>query len=267
MTAPLLALAAALAVALALVAVQAVRARRDRARLADTERRLAGAIQARDAFFDLATHELRSPLAAILGYQELLADGAYGDFQPAADEPIARIGRSAHHLLHLIDGVVELSRLRAGGVRPDLEPVNTGVLLSGIADAFRTHARDRGLDPRIDIPAGLPTLTSDPDRLLRALDLLVNSAIKHPAGSTIHMEASSDGGDLQVRIHPTEIAIGEPADDPELRLGIRIAIASRVANLLGGDLDLEHDGDGDIIRALRFHVRDLGPQRASSAHG
>ncbi|HUG41943.1 MAG TPA: HAMP domain-containing sensor histidine kinase [Longimicrobiales bacterium] len=257
MTAALLFLASALAVALAAVAVLAHRAGRVRARLDDAERRLAAAIHARDAFFDLATHELRSPLAAILGYQELLADGAYGEMQPAATEPIARLGRAAQHLLHLIDGVVELSRLRAGGVRPDLEPVNTGVLLSAVADAFRTHARDRGLEPRIDLPPSLPTITSDPDRLLRALDLLVTSAIKHPAGPAIHMDARSDGTDLHLLIHPTEITIRDPADDPELRLGIRIAIAARVATLLGGDLHLDSDPGSPVIRALRFHVRDL----------
>ncbi|MBW3554040.1 MAG: HAMP domain-containing histidine kinase [Gemmatimonadetes bacterium] len=252
--AAILALGLLAAVAVAVLSGRA--ARRLRGRLQEAERRADQAVRARDGFFDLATHELRSPLAAILGYQELLQDGAYGDLGSDTGEPITRIGRSARHLLHLIDGVVELSRLRAGGVVPDIEPVNTAVLMSGIADAFRSQTRDRGIEPRVDIPRGLPTIGSDPDRLLRALDLFLASAIKHPDGGSMSLDVRSDGVKLQLRIHPTDISVPDQPDDPELRLGIRLAVAGRVAELLGGGLDLETDDDG-VVRALRLHVRDL----------
>lgn len=227
-----------------------------RARIA--EQRAARAEHARDSFFDLTTHELRSPLAAILGYQELLEDGAYGDLPDAALEPVARIGRSGKHLLHLIDGVVELSRIRGGALRPDLEPVNLAVLLSGAADAFRTHARDRGLEPRLAIPESLPIITSDLDRLLRALDLLISSALKHPAGDAMSFDASTTGHDLTVRIHPTSLQVHQDADDLAIRLGIRIAVADGIARLLGGELVLETDAEGSTVRGLSFRVRDLG---------
>lgn len=246
---------------------QTVRVRRLAARLEQAEDRADRAVHARDTFFDLATHELRSPLAAVLGYQELLADGAYGDLPPTAAEPVTRIGRSAHHLLHLIDGVVELSRLKAGGVQPDLEPVNTAVLVSGIAEAFRTHTRDRGIEPRVRMPERLPTISSDPDRLLRALDLLITSAVKHPADSTLHLDVETDGRTLELRIHPTELVLGQTHDDDELRLGIRIAVARHVATLLGGGLDLEPQRqDPAIIGALRFRVRDLPPSDSPTPH-
>lgn len=251
-------LAVVLAAAVAAVTLLAHRLRREQRRAAEAEARAAATTAARDAFFDLATHELRSPLAAILGYQELLQDGAYGDLDESAIEPVVRIGRSARHLLHLIDGVVELSRLRAGGVRPDLEPVNTGVLLAGVADAFRAHARDRGLEPQVHIPPDLPTIRSDPERLLQALDLLVTSSVKHPDGLALHLDVSSSGDDLTLRIHPTELTFREHADDPELRLGIRLAVAGRVATLLGGGLDFETSGEDPVIRAVTFRVRDLG---------
>ena len=243
--------------AAAFAAVQADRARKATALLRDAESRAEKAIYARDAFFDLATHELRSPLAAILGYQELLQDGAYGELPPAAGEPIVRVGRSARHLLHLIDGVVELSRLRAGGVHPDLEPVNTGVLISGVVEAFQNQARDRGIHARVDIGPDLPVIRSDPERLLRALDLLVASAVKHPAGTELHLEVRSTGDDLQVRIHPTDLTFRDNADDPELRLGIRLAVAARVADLLGGGLHFDRADGDDAIRAIRFSVRDI----------
>ena len=261
------ALAAILAVGLAAAVIVAVLKARSaqslQRRLEDAERRADRAVRARDGFFDLATHELRSPLAAILGYQELLQDGAYGDLGTAAVEPITRVGRSARHLLHLIDGLVELSRLRAGGLVPEIEPVNTAVVISGIADAFRVQTRDRGIEPHVHVPPGLPTIGSDPERLLRALDLFLASAVKNPVGGSMSLDVRSDGNRLEVRIHPTEISVRDQSEDPELRLGIRLAVAARVAELLGGGLHLETD-DGGVIRGLRLHVRDLlshtGPQ-------
>ena len=258
MTLPFLLLLGVAAVALMVAALFAALWLGARRREREARHRAERAAGARDAFFDIATHELRSPLAAILGYQELLHDGAYGTVSDNAAEPVLRIGRSARHLLHLIDGVVELGRLRGGGVHPEIEPVNTGVLVSGISDAFRLHARDRGLEAAVDLHGPLPVIRSDPDRLLRALDLFITSAVKHPAERELHMDVSSDGHDLRVRIHPVEIAPHDPThgDDPELRLGIRLAIAGRVAELLGGGLALEAGGD-EVVRALELRVRDL----------
>lgn len=249
-------MAVALALVLVATALLAALFVRERHRARAAERRARAAVEARDAFFDLATHELRSPLAAILGYQELLQEGAYGTLDQSAEEPVRRIGRSARHLLHLIDGVVELGRLRSGGVHPDIEPVNTGVLISALAEAFRTQARDRGLDPRVNVQGPLPLIRSDPDRLLRALDLFMTSALKHPDGAALHLDARSDGHDLRVRIHPIDLRL-PPDDDPELRLGIRLAIADHVATLLGGELRLETAPDRPNVRAIELRVKDL----------
>jgi signal transduction histidine kinase len=168
---------------------------------------------------------------------------------------VDRIGRSARHLLHLIDGVVELSRLRSGDLRPDLGDVNLGILLTAVAEAFRTHASERGLEARVRLPRGLPTIRSDQDRLVAALDLLVTSAIKHPAGTgmSLDVEARQRGADLI--IEGAEIALRDDGDDPAVRLGIRLAVAERVAELLGGELRLEPVG-ASVIQRLVFTIRD-----------
>jgi signal transduction histidine kinase len=61
-------------------------------------------------FVEALSHDLRTPLAAILGYHELLSDGVYGTIDPALHEPIGRIGNAAKQLEQLIAGVDELSR-------------------------------------------------------------------------------------------------------------------------------------------------------------
>jgi signal transduction histidine kinase len=231
------------------------RVRRLREERAAAEAASGEAAQARDAFFDLATHELRSPLSAILGYQELLEDGAYGDLGPALD-PVQRIGRSATHLLHLIDGVIELSRLRAGSVRPEAGPVDLGVLMSSIAEGFRTHAQERSIEPHVTLPGKLPTIRSDQERLVRALDLLVTSALKHPAGSSLGFDVHDTADGVTVRLEPTDIEVRDAGDDPAVRLGIRLAVADALARLLGGSLDIRSGPDGSIA-SLTLRIRDL----------
>lgn len=256
---PFLVMAAALLLATLLFAGLWLRDHRRAARAREEaeryRQRLERAEDAKETFFDLVTHELRSPLSAILGYHELLQDGAYGSLPDAAAEPVGRIGRSARHLLHLIDGVVELSRIRSGTVRPDLSDVDLGVVFDSVADAFRATARERKLEPRVRMPDSLPTIRSDPDRIVRALDLLVTSAVKHPAGSVITLHMAADDGGASVRLTGTEIEISDH-DDPALRLGIRLAVADAIARVLGGALELEQDDQG-VVRALSFRVRDL----------
>lgn len=224
----------------------------------EARRRRKEADAARDGFFDLATHELRSPLSAILGYQELLADGAFGPLQEGAEEPVDRIGRSARHLLHLIDGVIELSRIRVGGVRPNAESINLGVLFSAVVDAFRVHARERTIEPRISLPASLHDIRSDQDRLIRCIDLLMTSALKHPAEAYMSLDVTALSHGVQVRIGPTAIDVKDHQADATTRYGIRIAAARGIATLLGGSLDVETGDDGEI-RALTLRIRDLEP--------
>lgn len=257
---------ASLAVLVALaIGVAWVGERRESRRLArrvrEAEERAERARRAQDDFFDLVTHELRSPLSAVLGYQELMADEAYGILPAEAAEPLRRIGRSARHLLHLIDGVVELSRLRAGAVTPITASIQLGPVLAGVADAFRTHTRDRGITGRVRLPERPPALRTDPDRLIRALDLLVTSAVKHPAGESLDLVVETGPEGLEVRIQGTAL---RPADSPDqsLRLGLRLAITSRIALLLGGSLQCDPHDDG-LIRTLRLRIP---PQPAPPAH-
>ncbi len=265
----LVALAAALAAALIAASLFArlwMRERRRAAELDGQARRLtdelAEAREARETFFDLATHELRSPLTVILGYQELLEDGAYGRLDENTADAIERVGRSARHLLNLIDGVVELSRIRSGTVRPDLDQVNLGVLFASVADAFRTHANDRGIEPRVHLPPSLPTIRSDQDRLLRALDLLVTSAVKNPADTWLGLEVTEIPGGATARITGTRLPVLDHTRSLELRLGIRIAVVDAIAHILGGSLDLEKDEAG-AVRALSFRVQESRPESDS----
>jgi signal transduction histidine kinase len=233
------------------------RVRRLRHALEADRQRADNAARAGDAFFDLVSHELRSPIAAIVGYQELLDDGAYGAMGDAAHEPLQRIGRSARYLLNLVDGTVDLARDRVGTFTPRLESVDLQYIMDETARAFRTHARERSLRCSVDIDPHLPDIRSDPERLTRALDLLVFSAVKHPAGERVELTVEPEDDGATVRVRGTRLPTYE-ADDPAVRAGIRMAIVAVTARRLGGDLRLECGADG-VATELVLRIRGAPP--------
>lgn len=230
--------------------------KRDEA-LDQARRRLESARAARETFFDLTNHELRSPLSAILGYQELLRDDAYGELPDDAHDAVERIGRSARHLLNLIDGVMELSRIRTGAVHLDLDTVELGVVFSSTVEAFRSHASDRGINPVVELPRRIPAIRTDQDRLVRALDLVVTSAIRHPEGDTMELRVDEHDDGVTLVIGPVDLELDPDIGDPAGRMGIRLAVAHRVARLLGGGLELP--AHGAHAHRIVFHVRDADP--------
>lgn len=253
----------AVAAATALAALRLSRARRDARRVRDLEAQVSRmrtevelANGARSAFFDLVTHELRSPLAAVLGYQELLEDGAYGPLDPPAADAVRRIGRSGSHLLHLIDGVVEIARIRSGTVEPNVEEVIFTAVAAEALEKFAASALEREIHTRIRTPADPIVIRSDPERLVRALDVLLTSAVKYPGDDAIGVDVVSEGDGASVLI--TGIEIGADHDSPSLasRLGMRLTVADSIAGLLGGHLELETDHHG-TVRGLAFHVADI----------
>jgi two-component system, cell cycle sensor histidine kinase PleC len=257
-TAALLAAGAALALAALAAALwqrERRRSREARQELGHQQARADAAASAGQAFFDAVTHELRSPIAAILGYQELLRDGAYGAMGDGAREPLERIGRSAHHLLLLVDGIVDLAQERAGSLQPHLENVRLHDLLHTAARTFQLQAQERALRHSVHLDPDIPDIRSDPERAARAVDLLLTTAVKHPAGERLElrMERAPDGATIRVR--GTRIPAYAKAADPAVRAGVRMAIVESTVRLLGGELRVG-DPHGEDAAEVVLHLRD-----------
>jgi signal transduction histidine kinase len=234
------------------------RARALRHQLRTERTRADTASGAADAFFDLVSHEIRSPIAAIVGYQELLGDGAYGALDDAAREPLQKIGRSAGYLLHLVDGTVDLARDRAGGLRTHLEDVPLRRVIEDAVHVFCTNAEERALACSSAIDPGIPDVRSDLERLQRALDLMLYAAVKHPDGKGLELRAERHPDGATVRVRGIRLPIRPEASDPALRTGIRVAIVTATARVLGGDLSLECDAE-DAAYEMVLRIRDAPP--------
>jgi signal transduction histidine kinase len=134
-------------------------------------------------------HELRTPLAAILGYQELLAEGIYGELGERQREPVERIQRSAEQILSLVDGLQELAA--AGNPADDeVSSTDTGYILATLLDRLKPVADTRSVIIQAvhDVSATLHNFMLS--RFLRAAEIAGVAAIKSSHGRTIRIACS-----------------------------------------------------------------------------
>jgi signal transduction histidine kinase len=199
-------------------------------------------------------HELRSPIGALLGFEELLSEGIYGTVDDQAREGLARMRYAARQLLQLIDGMSDLA-LHQPGTQPTVPTlVHPGPLLESAVTAQRADADSRHTTIELQLGDDLPPLRTDPDRAARALQLAIGAAIKNTHGGTIRIAAHRDHAAALFEL--TGAGLSRDRDDPEhsARLsgaGLRIAMARTALEPLHGTLTL-HGGEPSCTLRLRL---------------
>lgn len=225
----------------------------------------------------IVAHELRSPLTAIMGYQELLSDGFYGRLEEAAVEPVRRIGSSARHLLTLIDGLEQLvhnpnaaadeSREsdapsgQVGGEVADRRGDASATLEDCLADA-RREAAARNIELDLRLPATLERLHDDGNHAFTALELVVHAALKLASSDSLCLTIEQDDRRTSITVSgPGLERCRLPSTDAEFDIdsgaALRLAIARRLAVALGGRL-FSHDA-GDTTALVLELPRPNGP--------
>jgi len=232
-----------------------------------TERRLAeealrrakeeadAANRAKSDFLAVVSHELRTPLTAIIAYQDLIGSGVPGPLTDRQREYLGRIRSSAWHLLELISQLLGASRIETGREELEIVPVTPSVLAREAVSYAMPGATAKQLRLRIELPPGadLP-FRSDPRKLRQILVNLLDNAVKYTAHGEVVLRIERPGD--AVRFHVIDTGIGIPPE--QLRrifepftqvevcdtrrnggIGLGLAVAQRLARLLGGDLSVE----------------------------
>lgn len=221
-------------------------AERDRVRQAD-------ALKSR--FLADVSHEIRTPLNAILGFSQLLgaAPGLSADSQHA----IRTISASGSHLLNVINGVLDLSRIEAGREELRTRDFAIGRLTGRLSDLFASQCESMGLRWRVDVDTPDDGVHGDETKLQQVLTNLIGNAVRVTNDGFVHLEVRHLPGDhylFSVRdtgpgIPPETVeqlfepyAQGQPDKDGAAGLGL--AIAQRQVRLMGGLLQVESDAEG-----------------------
>ena len=242
--------------------------------------------RAKSEFLANVSHELRTPLAAIVGFVDLLREGAYGELTPRQIGPVERIESSANHLRELVEQVLDLAKMAAGRLEVHTELIKLRPFVIDVASEVEPLVNEKKLSLSIAVPATLPRIATDPTHLRQILVNLLGNAIKFTQEGGISVRASlvSEGelasfssgadrrpllatGGLWVALQVTDTGTGVAAKDLERIFeefeqvnagprgdsmrrgtGLGLAISRRLARLLDGDITVEsQEGRGSVF--------------------
>ncbi len=204
-------------------------------------------------FLSNMSHELRTPLNSVMALSQLMiARGTGRDLEQDASY-LKVIDRNARHLLHLINDILDLSKIEAGRMDIYWGDLPPRLAIDEALEAVRPLADAKGL--ALDVVLGeLPELYSDPDKVHQILLNLFSNAVKFTESGSVRVRVQQEGDDLRFCVTDTGIGIG--ADDlehifDEFRqvdgsvtrrfegTGLGLAISRKLARMLGGDIEVE----------------------------
>jgi len=162
-------------------------------------------------FVTTVSHDLRSPLTAILGYVELISRA--GPVNPQQAEFIRRIQFSVQSITALVTDLLDLGRIEAG-FDAQKEATHTALVVRFVADNLRLRAEARRQTLVVNLPEALPRVWANPPRLRQMLSNLIDNAIKYtPEGGKIWVNAHIDGDLIILSVKDSGMGI-PPADQP-----------------------------------------------------
>jgi len=221
-------------------------------------------------FLANTSHELRTPMNAIIGYTSLLLEKIYGQLTEKQEVALKRINISANNLLQLINNILDISKLSAGKITLYLEDFIFGDLLGEITEMMDALAREKHIYLKLENTSGPLNMVSDKTRLKQILINLLGNAIKftHSGGVTISARLientpSSCGDKIQVDVRDTGIGIkpeymniifeefrqGDASTTREYGgTGLGLTIAQKLAELMGGKITVQSKfGEGSVF--------------------
>ncbi|MBF0480639.1 MAG: PAS domain S-box protein, partial [Desulfovibrionaceae bacterium] len=239
-------------------------------------------------FLSNMSHELRTPLNSIIGFSEVLVDGLRGDLTPGQKEYVEQVLDSGRHLLSLINDILDLSKVEAGRMELDIEPLEIATVLRDSLSIVLEKAAEHRLDLRCEPGKDLGVLHADGRKVKQILFNLLSNAVKFtPEGGSVRLSAEAvdrpraarplpagmrtalpdSGHDRFIEISVTDSGIGIPAEgmtrlfEPFTQLesslsrtqegtGLGLAMVRMLAELHGGGVGVQsEEGKGSTFFA------------------
>jgi PAS domain S-box-containing protein len=254
--------------------------------------------QIKTEFVSTVSHELRTPLTSIKGFTDLILEGDAGPISPQVHELLAIVQSSADQLVAITNDILETSRIEAGQVTINAQPINLVESIYMIADAIRPLIASKQQALAIDLPPDLPLIAADRDRLAQILTNLLSNAHKYtPAQGHIRVQAyladdrdaqypaavASSAAWLVVGVADDGIGIA-PQDQEQLftrfyrvnnpvarragGTGLGLSITRSLVELHGGCIWLQSEPDhgSTFFFSLPTLIEHAGPERKQAWH-
>ncbi|GAB4282906.1 MAG: hypothetical protein Kow0067_03470 [Coriobacteriia bacterium] len=222
--------------------------------LAAVNEELEAANRAKSDFLASMSHEFRTPLNSIIGFTDVLLSGMAGELEAEQRTQIGMVNASGRHLLALVNDVLDLAKIEAGKLVPELAVFDLARELEAVVGTMRPQAEAKGLLLTSSLCRAHIEVKSDA-RMVRQIVLnLLSNAVKFTDRGTVSLDAQCDDDGLRIEVADTGPGI---APEHQARIfeaftqleghagltpdgtGLGLAISSRLARALGGELRLE----------------------------
>jgi cell cycle sensor histidine kinase DivJ len=220
---------------------------------------------AKTRFLATMSHELRTPLNAIIGFSEMIVQGDLLMLNAARRKEYAQlINDSGQHLLSVVNGILDMSKMESGNFEIAPEPFAPRAALINCCNLLALKARENGIELATDAPLDLPVITGDPRAFKQIVINLVSNAVKfterggkvtvaaHIEGSCFVLRVSDNGvgiapGDLD-RIGDPFFQAGKTYQRRHEGTGLGLSIVKSLVGLHGGDISVRSRiGEGTTV--------------------
>jgi PAS domain S-box-containing protein len=221
----------------------------------------------KSVFLASMSHELRTPLNAILGFSELMAKDS--SLSTKQIESLDVINRSGHHLLTLINNVLDMSKIEAGHIKLEAEPADLGLLVADVVDMMQNRAAEKDLQLIFDQNSDFPQhIKTDPAKLRQIFINLLSNAVKFTEEGEINLrlgmhDSHTDNTVLRIEVEDTGVGITEADLDyvfkPFEQLGVQheqsgtglgLALTKQFVEMMEGSINVKSTmGNGSLFYA------------------
>jgi signal transduction histidine kinase len=229
--------------------------RRNNRELAAANEKLRELDKLKSHFLSIATHELRTPLSVILGYNAMLAESLEDRLREDEKETLRESVAACKRLIRLINSMLDISQIESGKMKMNFAPADLRHLVLGVSALFQQEARRKEIRLAVELPSRLPRLHIDAERIEQVLINLVGNALKFTGrGGRVAIAVRQASQAMEVSVSDTGVGIA-PADQQKLfdefaqfrQPGIRrkregsglgLAIAKRIVEAHAGDISV-----------------------------
>ncbi len=215
-------------------------------------------------FLATMSHELRSPMTAIVGFADLLGKQIPGSLNAVQMRQVHMISASAQHIMAVLNDALDVARIEAGQLECLIEPVDASEVIGEVTEMMAPLARAKRLELAIRQPQRPLMVRCDRQRSKQILVNLVSNAIKFTARGQIQVSGVRDQSvphsariavsDTGIGLKPDQVPLlfqefhQLPSPYQHLGTGLGLAISMKLARLMGGDIEVEsHYGQGSTF--------------------
>jgi PAS domain S-box-containing protein len=218
------------------------------------------------------SHEFRTPLNAILGYTHMLLNNVTGQVTDPQRKSLTRIDSNSRHLLALINDILDITRIEAGRMPLNATSFGVGELFDEVQAELEPIIKRSNLVVTTRVRGPVPSVRSDRQKVKQIVLNLLSNALKFTPAGSVTMTASYDAKNRQVAIAVKDTGVGIPAEDQvkvfeDFRqldsspargyggTGLGLSICRRLANILGGTIELESNAGAGSTFTLRLPAK------------